>query len=74
MDFKIIAKLAIDVLAHSIILCHNHPSGNLLPSEQDKSITNRVIEGLKVLDIEVLDHIILTQESYFSFSDEGLIS
>jgi len=52
---------------------HNHPSGTLFPSEADKVITKKITEALKVFDCTVLDHIILTEESYYSFADDGLI-
>jgi len=73
VDTKIIFKHAIDNLAEGIILCHNHPSGSLMPSRQDIKVTKKIIEGGKLLDINVFDHIIITEDSYFSFSDEGLI-
>lgn len=72
-DIKIIAKYAIDNLASSVILVHNHPSGNLKPSIQDISLTNKVREGLKILDVSVLDHLIITKDAYYSFADEGKI-
>ncbi|HNW99103.1 MAG TPA: DNA repair protein RadC [Bacteroidales bacterium] len=68
-----IFKIAIENKAVGVILCHNHPSGNLSPSEQDKNITKKLKEGGKLLDISVLDHIIIGDEKYFSFADEGLI-
>jgi len=73
IDFKIIAKFAIESLSHGIILVHNHPSGNLTPSEEDKRITEKTKQGLKLFDIQVLDHLILTENNYFSFADEGMI-
>ena len=73
VDVKLIAKYAIDSLAKSVILVHNHPSGNILPSDADKLVTRKVTEGLRLLDINVLDHIILSKTRYFSFADEGLI-
>jgi len=73
VDTKMIAKMALDVLAHNVILCHNHPSGNTKPSEADISITKKIKEALKSLEIDVIDHIIITDESYFSFSDEGIL-
>ena len=71
VDLKIIAKYAIDCLAKSIILCHNHPSGNTNPSSHDDRLTKSIIEGLKIFDILVLDHIILTKDSYYSYGDNG---
>ena len=73
MDIKLIAKYAIDCLASAVILAHNHPSGNLKPSNEDLAITKKVKEGLKILDISVLDHIILTSDGYLSFGDEGIL-
>ncbi len=73
IDVRIILKMALDKLACSIILCHNHPSGNLVPSEADKEITKKIKEAGKHMDIPVLDHLIIGNGSYFSFADEGLI-
>lgn len=73
VDVRILAKYAIESLCTSVILCHNHPSGNTKPSGADISITKKAIEALKLFDITVLDHIILTESSYLSFGDEGLI-
>lgn len=74
MDMKVIFQYAIKANAHSIILAHNHPSGNLKPSEADLAITNRVNEAAKLLDITLLDHLILSpEERYCSMSDEGQI-
>jgi DNA repair protein RadC len=73
IDARIILKHAIERLACSIILCHNHPSGNLKPSDADITITSKIRESCKHMDIQVLDHIIIADNSYFSFSDEGLI-
>ena len=71
VDVRIIAKYAVESLAVSVILAHNHPSGNLKPSEADLTITKKIKEGLKILDIKVFDHIILTADSYYSFEYEG---
>jgi len=73
VDIKLIAKYAIDCLASGVILAHNHPSGDLKPSNEDLAITKRIKEGLKTLDIQVLDHIILTSDGYLSFGDEGIL-
>lgn len=73
VDIKLIAKYAIDCLASSVILAHNHPSGNLKPSPEDIKITERAREALKILDIQVLDHVILTSDGYYSFGDESII-
>ena len=73
VDIKLIAKYAIDCLASGVILAHNHPSGDLKPSNEDLAITKRIKEGLKILDISVLDHLILTSQGYLSFGDEGIL-
>jgi len=73
VDIKIIAKYVVDSLATAIILAHNHPSGNLKPSQQDIDITKKIKEAMKFFDVTVLDHIIMTAESYYSFSDNGII-
>ena len=72
-DPKLIFKQAIDHLASAIILIHNHPSGNLTPSQADKDLTKRLKEAGKLLDTPVLDHLIFTDASYLSFADEGLL-
>ena len=69
VDAKIIFKIAIDNNASSIILAHNHPSGTLAPSEQDKVLTQKVKTFGKMIDLPLLDHIILTNNGYFSFLD-----
>ncbi len=71
VDAKLVFKPAIDRLASHIILSHNHPSGNLRPSLQDISLTKKLIQAGKNLDITVLDHVIITAHGYYSFSDEG---
>lgn len=72
-DPKIIFATALKAVCSAIILCHNHPSGNLKPSQADINLTKKLVAGGKLLDIAVLDHIILTEDSYFAFLDEGLI-
>lgn len=74
VDLRLIFKPAIERLASSIVLCHNHPSGNLRPSNQDLSLTKKVVQSGKMLDIFVNDHIIFGDDGFFSFADEGLIS
>jgi len=73
VDPRIVAKYAIESLSPSVILCHNHPSGTLRPSDADISVTNKIKNGLSLFDIAVLDHIILTEESFYSFADNGLL-
>jgi DNA repair protein RadC len=65
--------MSLDNNASSIILCHNHPSGNTQPSEADIRLTRKLKEAGLLLDLPVLDHIILGGDSYFSFADEGMI-
>ncbi len=71
-DPKLIFIAALRGLASSIIVAHNHPSGNLRPSQQDIDLTKKIKEGGKLLEIQVSDHIIVTNEGYYSFADEGL--
>ena len=71
IDVKIILKYAIEKLASSIILCHNHPSGNRMPSKADDSITQKLKASGELLDMPVLDHIIVANKNYFSYADEG---
>lgn len=73
IDVRLIAKKAIDVLASGIILVHNHPSGNTTPSKADIHITNKMVNAAKIIDCNVLDHIIIAGEKYYSFADEGII-
>jgi DNA repair protein RadC len=73
IDVRIILKHALDRLASAMILCHNHPSGNLKPSEADKKITSKIGVSSRTMDLQLLDHLIIADNSYFSFSDEGLI-
>jgi len=72
-DPKLIFNHALNHLASSVILVHNHPSGNTKPSEADKRLTKQLFEAGKLLEIAVLDHIIFTDNSYFSFADENLL-
>jgi DNA repair protein RadC len=73
VDTRIIYKTALEHNATSVILCHNHPSGALQASDADKQITQKLKEAGKHLDILVLDHIIVTEKSYLSFADEGIL-
>jgi len=75
VDVRIVAKYCVDSLAVSCILVHNHPSGIMKPSQSDKDMTSKLKNGLKLLDVQVLDHIILSPEEneYFSFGDENLM-
>jgi len=73
IDTRIILKKALDNLATSIIVCHNHPSGNNQPSDADVKITEKLKKASEMLEIKLLDHVIIADKSYFSFADEGLI-
>jgi DNA repair protein RadC len=73
VDNKIILKNAIDLMASAVVLCHNHPSGNLKPSQADIDITKKMVQAGKILDISVLDHVIIAGNSYYSFADEGTL-
>lgn len=74
VDIRIILGVALKCNASSIIMVHNHPSGKLTPSDNDKSITKRLKEACSILDISLLDHLIITKEGYYSFTNEGILS
>lgn len=73
MDIKIIMQNALMTNASAIIIAHNHPSGNLKPSHADIKLTDKIKRAGEVMDIKLLDHIIITEEGFFSFADEGMI-
>jgi DNA repair protein RadC len=73
VDVRLILAGALQMGAVSLILCHNHPSGNLKPSDADKAVTKQLVKAADYHSIKVLDHIIITKESYFSFAENGLI-
>jgi DNA repair protein RadC len=72
-DVRIVMKNAIECLASGIIVCHNHPSGNLNPSESDSKITQKIKEAGNLMDIQLLDHLIISEKDYYSFADNGLL-
>jgi DNA repair protein RadC len=72
VDPKIVFATALKSKASSIILCHNHPSGNLSPSPQDIELTRKIASGGKLLEISILDHLIVTSNGYYSMSNEGI--
>lgn len=72
-DVRVVMKKAIQWGATAMIVAHNHPSGALYPSENDKRMTKKLVSAAKTLDLSVLDHLIVTRSGYFSFSDQGLI-
>jgi DNA repair protein RadC len=73
VDPRIVFRKALENNATALILCHNHPSGNLRPSMADELVTKRIREAAMLLDIRVMDHIIVSTDGYFSFADEGLL-
>lgn len=72
-DPRLILKKALEVDATSIVLSHNHPSGNLMPSRADEEITKKIKQAASYFDIQVIDHIIVSEDGYYSFADEGVI-
>lgn len=72
-DVRLIMKKALEVLASSIIICHNHPSGNREPSDADKRITQKIKEAASYFDISLLDHLIVTDNGFYSFADSGIL-
>ncbi|MBT9146170.1 MAG: hypothetical protein DDT42_02052 [candidate division WS2 bacterium] len=72
-DVRMILRLAIELQATSIIVCHNHPSGGVKPSQSDIEITKKISEAGKIMDVKLLDHLIVTDATFYSFADEGLL-
>ena len=72
-DVRVVMKRAIEYLASGIIVAHNHPSGNLNPSESDTKITQKIKEAGNLMDIQLLDHLIITDKEYYSFADNGIL-
>ncbi|TDO03788.1 RadC family protein [Sunxiuqinia elliptica] len=73
IDVRLILKTALEKLACSLILCHNHPSGNILASEADKKVTQKIKEAAQLMEIAVIDHVIIAHDQYLSFADEALL-
>ena len=73
VDVKLLASLALHCMATEVMIVHNHPSGNLNPSACDKDLTQTIKAALKLIDVNLLDHLIITEEGYYSFSDEGML-
>ena len=71
VDIKIIAKYAVESLSSAVIICHNHPSGNKQPSDADLNITRKIKDALLLLDIKLIDHVIITENDFYSFADNG---
>lgn len=72
-DPRVILKKALEEDATSIVLCHNHPSGNLRPSRADEELTKKIKEAALYFDIKIVDHIIVSEEGFYSFADEGML-
>jgi DNA repair protein RadC len=73
VDNRLILAIGLNCLASAIIMCHNHPSGNVQPSAADIEITKRLNEASKLMDMQILDHIILTEDTFYSMADNGII-
>lgn len=73
VDVRLILKKALEYSAVGIVLAHNHPSGKLTPSDSDRNLTKKIKDAAQLMDIKIIDHIIVTEKSYFSFADEGMI-
>ncbi|MFD2520379.1 JAB domain-containing protein [Emticicia soli] len=73
VDTRLLFSAALKAKASGIILTHNHPSGNLIPSEKDKELTEKIHQGGKILDIAILDHLIVSPQSYYSFIENGIM-
>jgi len=73
VDVRLLFAVALKSAATAIIIAHNHPSGNLKPSDQDKMLTQRIRKAGEILDIRLLDHLIISRDRYYSFADEGLL-
>ena len=71
VDVRLVLKRALEVGATALVLAHNHPTGNLVPSSADLQLTKKMNEAAKILDIRLLDHLIVSEKSYFSFADEN---
>ena len=73
VDVRLLYKRSLELSAVGIIVCHNHPSGKLSPSQSDIELTNKIKKAGQTLDIKLLDHLIITEKAYFSFADEGIL-
>ena len=73
IDTKLVIRMAFELMAHGVILYHNHPSGNLTANKEDRSVTAQIKEACNICGIHLLDHLIVTENSYLSFADEGIL-
>ena len=74
IDIQLISKYVVNELAPQIIVAHNHPSGNANPSESDKESTKRIKQAMDIFNVNLLDHLIITADDYFSFADNGILN
>ena len=74
IDVRLVLKAGLDCYATAMIICHNHPSGKLVPSEQDNAITQKLKRASDLIDIELLDHLIISTSGFYSYQDEGKLS
>lgn len=73
VDIRLLLSVALKTLSTGLILSHNHPSGSLMPSKADEELTKQIKEACRVMELKLLDHLVVTEENYFSFSDEGIL-
>jgi DNA repair protein RadC len=73
VDIRLIYQTILKAHGVAFIICHNHPSGKLQPSEADKNLTNKIKKGAETLDLKLLDHLIITKDNYLSFADDGIL-
>jgi DNA repair protein RadC len=73
VDIRLILEAALRNQSTAIVLCHNHPSGSLTPSTMDKNLTRQLAEACRIMNIRLLDHVIVSDQGYFSFKDQGLM-
>ncbi len=74
VDIRILLKQALEYMATGFVICHNHPSGSLIPSHSDRKLTDKVNLAARTLDLQLIDHLIVTEKDYFSFADKGMIT
>lgn len=73
VDIKLLVSLALHCMASHVVIVHNHPSGNLTASACDKTITASLKEALRIIDVSLMDHLIISEDGYLSFADDGLL-
>jgi DNA repair protein RadC len=73
VDIKLLVSMALHCMASAVVIAHNHPSGNVMPSDSDKALTKRIKRALNIVDIRLLDHFIISKKSYYSFAQRKLL-